>query len=580
MASERPELDKKYDINWLDIFEEELEKGNYIVGKKIHRAIFYWKWILVNRDVQLDIKEGNKIIKLIENEFTFDGKNYIKLSIIQKAIFFMYSSLREKDDKTIPYFKELFIEVGRGFGKSTIIAAVQAAQFILNNKDRKEYFNIASTKEQAKSVALPMTMIIRNSPIFKKLGFEVQGSGDNIKVLRKQTPEFLGGIKALDKNGLQGLDVQSLIFDECHTYSSSALYDTAKAGLKNERALFITITTNGDVRGGYLDYVLDRYDMLLDKNNFMALEDRVLPFMFEIDDYANFNTEIEAQKANPHWNLPFFQRRKNDILAELEIGKKLGYSTEFKTTVFNMNVTSSSALLDYEDLNYDMSYDFDKEYNRIRERDGRVYLFGGIDLAKVHDATVACVIMYDKIEDKIYSLSKSFFSQEAYDHHLARGYFPIDTYVNNGCVEINGIKNVNQIAVVDWFNHLRNEKQYPIEFVGYDPSEASKLKEFFLEKMYWDDNNFLIKIPQSAGMLSEQMVTLQNVVKNQCYYNNDPFAHYMLGNIEIKEVLQGSTVKWLPDNSNRSLLHDYGSAILTALATRYQFKKKYNAIDA
>lgn len=573
-------MKKDYKVeDYVKQYEDKIRSKEIIVGKKILSLYDKWHYDLKNFEAYYDAEEGYKWIYLMEKYFYTGPNQRIKLTLVQKAQIQMFFGTLQKiltngEYKVHRYYNEIFLLVGRGYGKSTIAGIIQAASIILNNSYRKEYLNVAYVKEQGAIVINSLAKIIRNSPIFIENGYEIQGSAEKTRIVNKEIPDFSAQVKTLKSESLQGLDFSSMVLDEIHTWPDKSVITDIRGGKKNNDAFTYIISTNGSVRGGALDYMLDLANYALDKKNF-ALNgtNRLLPWIYEIDDYKNWNTPEEAAKANPNWYEPMFQTRKNEILNGLEQGKKLGYDAQFKTTYLNMSITSSNALLSYEDLNYENEFDIDE----IVKKYGDYEWFGGIDLGLKHDFTAASLVCYVPEEEKLYIITKSWTSQKSFEYHHQRSKFAIDVHKELGELEIDGREVLNNLKVIDWFEKWSCKVN--IALIGYDPAHFSKTAEHFDAELGWGTYNFLTKIIQTPGTLHEHMVHLQELVKLRNCFFNSKLLHWELGNVEIVEVKQGGSIKWLPDNTNKDLLHDGASSLLTALAARYQYNKKYYNIQ-
>src|SRR5690606_9180653 len=87
-----------------------------------------------------------------------------------------------------------------------------------------------------------------------------------------------------------------------HEYEDSAIVDVFNSGLgkvKHSREFFIT--TDGFIRGGYLDDLKERAMNVL---NGQAPDDHLFVFMATLDDAEEMNDESNWQKANPMFHEP------------------------------------------------------------------------------------------------------------------------------------------------------------------------------------------------------------------------------------------------------------------------------------
>lgn len=155
------------------------------------------------------------------------------------------------------YYRELFLEIPRKNGKSTLAAVI--ALFLLmadsNLKaDRKfepgaEVYLAATTTEQAKNVFRPMEQIARGAPaLAEKLGFRTDKALIYERTLSRA--EVISGDPAKAEEKMGG-NVSGAVIDETHVHKDARLIETIESGTSGrEQPLVAHLTTAGaDVEG-------------------------------------------------------------------------------------------------------------------------------------------------------------------------------------------------------------------------------------------------------------------------------------------------------------------------------------------
>lgn len=103
-----------------------------------------------------------------------------------------------------------------------------------------------------------------------------------------------------------------IAFDEYHAYENYKLIDVAKTGFgKKPHPRMTIITTDGDVRDGPLDHLLERSRQILKGN---APDNGLLPFLFKLDDKEEVHDRKNWHKANP--SLRYFPVLMDEMVRE------------------------------------------------------------------------------------------------------------------------------------------------------------------------------------------------------------------------------------------------------------------------
>src|SRR5699024_6102489 len=277
---------------YVESYMEQYEAGEIKVSKYVALLFSYLKKYVLNRD---DLYFDNE---MHENYIAFAEKNYFKLIHFQKfktAFVFLY----EKDGN-YPYFNQHLYYEARGAGKNGIISTL--SNFFISDLHGINNYDVsivANSEEQALTSFDEIFNTIKesdNSDILESLFYPKRSeisSRTNGSRIRHSTSN--ARTKDSRRDGC-------VIYDEVHEYEDSAIVDVFSSGLgkvKHPREFFIT--TDGFVRGGYLDDLKERAMNILHGR---APEDRLFPFMATLDEEEEIDDEINWQKANPMFHEP------------------------------------------------------------------------------------------------------------------------------------------------------------------------------------------------------------------------------------------------------------------------------------
>lgn len=287
---------------------------------------------LAREDVFFDEVTYRNCLKYCEN-------NYYPLFPYQKFVYafvFMYV-----DD--VPLFGTLIIEMGRGNGKDGfMMPLMNFLQTPLYGIKNYHIDIIANNEEQAHdSFDVVYDMINDN----KKFKGKFYCSNEKIVNLKTNSRLRYNTSNAKTKDGKKG---GALLFNEYHAYEN---YDqinvfTSQRGKIRHPRTFI-ITTNGYVRGGPLDELLDVCIQIVRTGE---NEIGYFPFICCIDDISEVDIPKAWIKANP--SLPYMPVLANEIkLAYEEMKKFPSKRAEFVTKRMNYPARKEEfAVASWEDI--------------------------------------------------------------------------------------------------------------------------------------------------------------------------------------------------------------------------------------
>lgn len=256
--------------------------------KRIHERALAGKYIYKPERVE-------SAIKFIEHEFytTTGVLDLIKLQPAQKwwlELWFGYYTL--SGDVLI---NETFLNIIRGAGKSTLMAAVETLWLIYGGAFGGESVVIARDNNQAAHVFDQVrNQISSGDGLLHKLGDEellkTTKTGivfkPNKNTFRKQTNDIYAA---------QGGNSSLNLFDEVHTYKDdivSAINKGSRQKQSSWRSIYIT--SGGIVRDALYDSLIERF-----KSDVEFESDRSIGLIYQLDDPEEVTDEINWSKAAP-----------------------------------------------------------------------------------------------------------------------------------------------------------------------------------------------------------------------------------------------------------------------------------------
>lgn len=315
------------------------------------------------------------------------GGQLIQLELWQKAFVAAIFGFVHKETGHRRFTKAILF-VARKNGKSTLAAAIGLYLMVMDRERGAEVYAVATKYDQAKIVWLEAKRMIKKSPALRKriktLVAELQGPDDAVF-------RALGS----DSGTLDGLNVHAALMDEVHAWKEQNLFDVIADGMTaRDQPLLLETSTAGTVREGVFDVEYDYATSVLNEVEGFE-DDRLLAFIFELDERKEWTDPKAWRKANPGLGT---------IKDEEKLAEKVARAKRVPNAVknllckdFNVRETASDTWLPYEVLYNPATFDL----TALKPR----YGIGGADLSQTTDLTAAKVLFMVPGDDTIYALS-------------------------------------------------------------------------------------------------------------------------------------------------------------------------------
>ncbi len=277
------------------------------VPKRIHRLIEnIIKPTLTRTDIFFDIETYYACLTYVE-------KYFYPLFPYQK---FMYAFVFMYDQQDNVVFSVFIMLMGRGNGKDGFIAPL--TNFLQTQRYGVNKYHIdivANAEQQAKDtfdVVYDMMTSPQHKERFKKYFYITQEKIVNLSTMsRLRFNTSNAGTKDGKQTGL-------ILYNEYHGYQDHSQISVFESGFgKVKHCRKIIISTQGHIRGGPLDELMDTCDYVL---NGEYKELKYLPFIYSLDDPAEVDDPAKWVKANPSINYrPTLKNTLESQYAEMKI---------------------------------------------------------------------------------------------------------------------------------------------------------------------------------------------------------------------------------------------------------------------
>lgn len=478
-----------------------------------------------------DEEKAARPCDFIERFLTPTKGDYDRMTLMGWQCFIECNLYGWVDRKTgLRRYREALIVVGTGNGKSTMLAGNATFGACKDGERGADIYLLANSKEQAGIVFNECRDQIRNSkylaPRFRPLrdGVYYDAMGSTIKA------------RASDSKKLDGLNPHMGIFDEIHEYRDFKLINIIKRKVvKRAQPLIIYITTMGNVIDGPLAYLYGLFTDAMEGKLQQGVADRMFAYIAELDEGDAPEDSTKWIKANPSLGTLL---RLSDLQAQWDRAKLIPTErADFICKQLNITVNT-------DDLQF-VQPEVSKRNQKTIDMDSLLgrRCYGGFDLSSREDFTAAA-LEFPLDNGDIFVLLHSWvprrkveLDQEKIDYYglAMKGYLTI----------VEG-EYVQQEDVFDWF--VQMSKSYEIMTIGYDPANATRLRQMLTGKGF--DCEI---VRQGPITLNDPMKDIKEMLMGgKVVSNNDPMLTWYLDNVRLSaEGRHTDKQNWMPTKRNK-----------------------------
>ncbi len=549
----------KASTDWLVQYWNEIDSGQTVTSDKVKRQMaeliaikngsskeFHYDPILANRPIIF-------IEKFCKQSKGKTGQP-VKLELFEKAI--ICSIFGFIDEKGYRMVSEIFIDMGRKNGKSTLIACIGLYCFVADGEGGPEIDCVSTKRDAARIVFNEAKNMVLQSPELRAI----------IKphVLDLWCQSNLGIYRPLssDSNTLDGLNPSVCILDECHAIKDRNLYDVTKQALSAEsrkQPLYIIITTSGFVRDGIYDELYEYAEHVLNGD----VEDyRFISFIYELDSVDEWLDESKWIKANPGLgtikSIEKLRSNVNRALVEID------YRATVWTKDFNLKNVIAATWLTWEQIDNPATFDMELIRN--------TYAIGGADLSSVADLTCGTLLIRRRNDETIYILQHYFLPESKMEENevATSKEAPYEKWRQQGLLTVCPGEMVKYSYVTAWFKQMKDEYQIDIFKLGFDRAMA----DYWVDEMVNIFGDVMESVPQGAKTWTMPMKEMGAVLsEHRINYNNNPIFKWCLSNTAVKS--QGTLDSIEPVKIQRKRRIDGMVSALNAYVIYVKYRNDY-----
>ena len=305
-------------------------------------------------------------------------------------------------------------------------------------------------------------------------------------------------------------------FDEPHAYENWENINVFTTGLgKKPHPRRMYISTNGDVREGPLDQLIEKSKKIL---NGEIPDNGFLPFICKLDDMKEVDDPANWEKANP--SLPYLptlmeQMKREYVDYQLDPVINNAFMTK------RMNIPQGRK--DTEVASWENIMATNGELPDLKNKK----CICGIDFSKTTDFVSVFLLFKDK--EQYYGMHHSWFCTASNDKHRIK--IPLDQMADRGLLTIVNDVEIHPRLIAEWIKEQR--KNYRIEKIAIDNYRYSLLSSE-LQKVGFDANKKQIKLVRPSDIMLVQPKINSVFVTQRLLVGDDPLWRWMTNNTKLE----------------------------------------------
>lgn len=500
----------KYIQEYLDIIDNEVFpvcKEQKLLSKMI-KKIFDTEKLIIDE-------------QKIEKYFSYQKYFPFDLFPWEKFCFILHNCVFK--DNGLPRFADLFILVGRGSGKNAYLGFEDFCLISPTHGIKNYDIDIsANSEDQAKTTFMDIYNILEDPKNTKKMKKHFYWNKEEIINLKtKSRIKF----RTNNPKGKDGLRSGKVDFDEIHAYQNWENINVFTTGLgKKDHPRRTYITTNGDVRDGPLDNLLEKAMLILNGE----IEDNgFLPFICRLDNEDEVHDFNNWAKANP--SLPYRASLMEQMKKEYADYKVNPYvNSAFMTK--RMNIPKGSK--DIEVTSWENILATNKEIPNLEGASCTI----GIDYTKVNDFLTVGLLFLKA--GTYYWISHSWFCTNSRDKDRIKA--PLEEWANQGLLTIVNDIEINPEVACEW---IQNQLiKYNFIKLGVDNFRlallSKELKNIGIDTLNKDE----VKVVRPSDIMKIVPVIDSLFNNHKIVWEDNPLMRWFTNNTKLTDKNLGNYV--------------------------------------
>lgn len=456
-------------------------------------------------------------------------------------------------------FRESYVEVPRGNGKTTMAAGLPLFGMSLDQEAGAECYTSATKEDQAKLCWQDATKFIKHSPELREI-FALR-----VKEIRADHCD--GFLKPLgsDSLGLDGLNPHVVVADEIHAWKDGELWRVIRDGvIKRSRAMFFAISTAGFNTRGFGMGVHDSGVKVLDPEKRTWENDRFFYLMFSVDDPAKWRQRRQWFLANPNLGISISER---DFEEDIKTCNQAPNTPEnFK--VKRLNVWGGDASESWFPVEKWRTLGREIDHNDLLGRDN----VAALDLADTNDLTAFVLYFPPRNEgDKGVMLTNFWCPSEDIENREKKQQVPYKRWSKSGLMRVTP-GNVTDRRFIER-DVVEICERFDTRLIAYDPFAATDL----ILRLQDDHGLDLVEFRQGWVSMDPAIKELKRLtLGSEIFHDGSDVMEWNVENLAVK-IDPAGNVK--PDKGKSADKIDGVVAAAMAVGTALSTKDETSVYD-
>lgn len=490
---------------------------------------------LIENGVIRSCNEQKKLVKLVKNalkneEIFIDEEKVEKYLSYQqyfpydlfpweKFVFVLHNCTFWKDTG-LPRWSVLFVLMGRGGGKNGYLSFEDFCLITETNGIPNYDIDIcANSEEQAKTTFDEIYNILENPKYRHK--FEKNFKWTQTIIMNRKTGSKIK-YRTNNPSGKDGLRSGKVDFDEPHAYQNWENINVFTTGLgKKPHPRRTYISTNGDVRDGPLDQLIDKSEKILNGE----IEDNgFLPFICRLGDKKLVSDSANWEMANP--SLPYLPT----LMAQMK-EEYADYALDPVTNnaFMTKRMNEPEGQKDREVTSWDNILKTNKPLPELKGKTCVV----GVDYAKTTDFVSAVAVFREG--SMFYAKHHSWYCTHSKD--LPRIKFPLDEAERRGLLTKVDDVEIDPYLVAEWIKEL--SRDCTVEAVAVDDYRY-QLISHSLKSIGYDAKDKTVKMVRPSDVMKIQPVIDSAFATGSIVWDDDPLMRWYTNNTKLEPAQNGN----------------------------------------
>lgn len=408
-------------------------------------------------------------------------------------------------------FREVWQEVPRKNGKSTMLAGIGIYLFEFDGEGGAEVYSAATKMDQAKITHAEAVRMVESSPHLRR------HIGVRLNELFNPRPGRADKFVPLgrDSKSLDGLNPHGAILDEVHAHPTREIYDVIKSGVGSRRQPLIWQITTAGFDLSSFGYAQHEYAEKVLEGVFK--DDEVLAVIYTVDDPSKWNDPLEWAKANPNLGISVYAENLRSAAEKAE--RLRGELPNFQTKRLNIWLRGGSKWIPVEDWQARGNAGL-----RIEDFAGEP-CWVGLDLAEKKDIAALCIVF--KRGRKYYVFFKLYHNEDQVHAPENRHFYTWEQsehlIVTPGNATDFDVIRADLVALRD---------AHEVKEVLFDPKFAA----YFAAKLAEEDGLLMVEMPQTSSRFTLPIIEIENLVlTGDLEHDNNPAVAWMISNVVMRE---------------------------------------------